>query len=139
MVQGDGQALAWLDELTADVRRWHNLVLDRSGGAAGEPTARLLASCARPFQTAFGLELFATDVDKAAALFHGIITSHAFVDGTKRTASIVTFWFLGSRGSLPYEPSMLALRLVGEVAVETASGRLTVEEVAMWLRRIFAA
>jgi len=47
--------------------------------------AHLLASCAgRPTMTMFGDDLFPGIVAKAAALLHGIITSHPLVDGNKR-------------------------------------------------------
>ena len=36
------------------------------------------------------------------------------------------------------EPSSLQMRMLGELAVETASGGVTVEDVVFWLERIFA-
>lgn len=137
MAEGDGQAVAWLDRLVADVRRYHALVLKLSGGAAGEHTARLFASCARPFQSAFGEDAFADDVERAAALFHGIICDHAFVDGNKRTATVAVILVLVAKGYVADEPTDLQVRLLGEVAVETAMSRLDVRDVADWLHRIF--
>jgi hypothetical protein len=58
MAEGNGEEVAWLEELVADLRELHDEVITASGGRAGEHTARLFASCARPFQTALGKDLF---------------------------------------------------------------------------------
>ncbi|MHB8375776.1 MAG: type II toxin-antitoxin system death-on-curing family toxin [Dehalococcoidia bacterium] len=137
MAEGHGEEVGWFDQLVANIRECHALVLETSGGAAGEHTARLLASCARPFQSAFGEDAFADDVERAAALFHGIIAGHAFVDGNKRTATITAILFLIARGHLTDKPTTIQVRLLGEVAVETAMSRLDVRDVADWLHRIF--
>ncbi len=136
MAEGDGQEVAWLDELVEQIRRLHDLVLERSGGVAGEHTARLHASCARPFQTAFGELIFALDIEQGAVLFHGLICNHVFVDGNKRTGTLALILFLTARGYIRDAPSQLQIRLIGEVAVATASGALDVNDVAKWLRRI---
>ena len=73
----------------------------------------------------------------SSALFHGIITSHAFVDGNKRTASIACASLLRAFDYIDHSPSSLEAALLGDVAVETATGRLDVDAVAVWLRRIF--
>lgn len=136
MVQGDGEPLAWFDELVDKIREWHVYIIEETGGASGENTARLLGSVGRAFQTAFGEDLFADDLAKAAALFHGIITSHAFTDGNKRTATATAFLFLISRGYLPDVPEPLRIRMLGDIALETASGGLSVEDVARWFHRV---
>lgn len=43
------------------------------------------AALNRPFATFGGEDLFPTHFDKAAAIMHGIITGHPFLDGNKRT------------------------------------------------------
>ena len=51
----------------------------------------LEGALARPLQgLADGTEFFPTVPLKAAALFHGVIKGHAFVDGNKRTAAMLT-------------------------------------------------
>lgn len=137
MAEGNGEAVTWLDDLVGILRHQHAAALDDGGGLPGEHTEKLYASCARPFHTAFGQYLFRSPVLVTAATFHGIITSHVFVDGNKRTASIACLGMLGAFGYGPEQPSELQVRLLGEVAVETASGRLDVDAVAVWLRRIF--
>ncbi|WP_346353105.1 Fic family protein [Azotosporobacter soli] len=55
----------------------------------------LESACARPYSTAGRKELFASEFEKAAALFHGIISNHCFHNGNKRTALLSTLYFLG--------------------------------------------
>ena len=137
MAQGDGEEVAWLDALVTDVRAWHEGILDESGGLRGEHGDRLRAACARPFQSAFGEFIFATDFARAGALFHGIISAHVFVDGNKRTAVIATVGFLLAR-QLITKPDNLRIALLGEVALATARSELNAESVAYWLERILS-
>lgn len=52
----------------------------------------------RPFATAGGSDLYSTPMDKAAALFHGVISNHCFHNGNKRAALLLTMCFLDSCG-----------------------------------------
>ena len=89
MAQGDDGQVAWLEELVQEeVRHMHAKVLETSGGMFGEHTSSLDAACARPFQSAFGEEMYATIYEKVAALFHAIISDHPFAEGNKRTATV---------------------------------------------------
>ena len=137
MAEGNGEEVGWLDDLVEAIRAHHNDALSDGGGLSGEHTERLYAACARPFQTGFGDWLYSSPVLMAAALFHGIITGHVFVDGNKRTGSIACASLLNAFDYLHHDPSSLETALLGEVAVETASGGLDVEGAAVWLRRIF--
>ena len=57
--------------------------------------AHLLDSAVnRPFQSAFGKSIHRTILDKAAALFHSLVTNHPFSNGNKRTAVIAVDQFL---------------------------------------------
>jgi len=139
MGQGDGREVAWLDAIVDGVREVHEVMIEVGGGAPGEHTASLYAACARPFQTAFGEPLFDDPVARVAAIFHAIICDHVFVDGNKRTGTGVALLYLTAEGILPVPDPQedLKLALLGEVALATASGRLTVEQVTYWIRRIF--
>jgi death-on-curing protein len=139
VAEGDGREVTWLDEFVAAIRDVHDQIIRQSGGAAGEHTELLYSACARPFQSAFGEPIYPTPVGRAAALFHAIICDHAFVDGNKRTATVTAILILSSEGYLQLDPpSHLQVTLLGEVALETASGGLAVEQVGHWLERIFA-
>ena len=119
MAQGDGGQVEWLDDLVNVLRSLHDHAVQISGGMLGEHTALLYSAVARPYQTAFGELLYETPVAQAAALFHAIISNHAFVDGNKRTATLAVIFVLSASGQylrwpdLP--PSELQVRLLGEL------------------------
>ena len=139
MDQGNGAEVEWINDLVASIRQVHDELLKIGGGRSGERTASLLAACARPYQTFDGQFLHEDPYHRAAAIFHGIICDHVFVDGNKRTGTIAAIFVLASEDCLPdhNEYGHLRLTLLGEVALETAQGRLSVSEVAFWIRRIF--
>jgi prophage maintenance system killer protein len=70
---------------------------------------------------------------------HAIICGHAFVDGNKRTGCLAALYMLAGHGVITVErpPSGLQVRSLGDLALETAFGKLTVEQVMHWLHRIF--
>jgi prophage maintenance system killer protein len=133
----DGEPIGWLAALADAVRQVHARAIRLGGGMQGEYPGRLESVCGRPFQSAFGEGLYPSTSFKAAALFHGIIAGHPFADGNKRTASLMAVTLLTAAGFLEARPTSLQLRLVGEVAIETAlPGSMSVEEIAFWLERI---
>jgi death-on-curing protein len=92
----------------------------------------LESACARPFQTAFQAEAYPTVLEKAAALFHGLIANHPFHDGNKRTAVVALDAFLAANdyllGLLPEEMYDLAIETaaarVNNISVEAILGRI---------------
>jgi death-on-curing protein len=58
----------------------------------------LESAASRPFSSAGGKDAFPETFDKAAALFHGIISNHSFYNGNKRTALLSVLYFLGDEG-----------------------------------------
>lgn len=52
------------------------------------------SAAARPFYTVFGKDAYPTIIEKAVALFHSLISNHAFANGNKRTAVIALDHFL---------------------------------------------
>jgi death-on-curing protein len=55
----------------------------------------LESACARPFVTANGRDLFVSEYEKGAVIFHGIISNHCFYNGNKRTALLSALYYLG--------------------------------------------
>ncbi|MDD1966158.1 type II toxin-antitoxin system death-on-curing family toxin [Pseudomonas putida] len=55
----------------------------------------LESACARPFMTANGKDLYSSDYQKGAVIFHGIISNHCFYNGNKRTALLSALYYLG--------------------------------------------
>ena len=133
MAEGDGEQVEWLDAFVRSVTEWHERIIDQFGGVHGVHAAKLYAACARPFHTFDGVLLYSDLYLQAAALLHGIICDHAFVDGNKRTATI----FASVLIPMDSPPIPLQMRLLGDVALDTAMGTLSVEQVAYWMERIF--
>jgi death-on-curing protein len=81
----------------------HEIIIAETGGLPGLRDAAMLhAAVARPFATFDGQDLYPSQLEKAGALFHSLIKSHPFIDGTKRTAFSAALFFLESCGySLP--------------------------------------
>ncbi len=81
------------------VLRLHARLLDRFGGAPGvrDPGA-LDAALTRPFAAFGGYEAFPSVPEKAAALLHGLVTAHAFVDGNERVGLAATLVWLELNG-----------------------------------------
>ena len=138
MGQGDGQEVEWLDALVDLVRDIHGWMLQIGGGAPGEHAASLYSACARPFQSAFGENIYVTAYERAAAILHAIVCDHVFVDGNKRTGTAAAMVFLYAEDVPISDPQeALRLALLGQVTLEAASGSLTVDQVTFWVRRIF--
>ena len=136
-------------ELVVRVYELHEVAISDSGGMEGlRDSAMLHAAVARPFASFDGVDLYMGDFEKAAALFHSLIKSHPFMDGTKRTAFLSALYFLSNRGySLPdHFPKDEVIRFCLAVAEEnaqqfenTAFQPMTVAEIAAWFRQLLAS
>ena len=118
-----------LDEI---VPALHGRQLAEHGGSAGVRDAGLLASAlARPRQLfAYG-GVEATLPRLAAAYAYGIARNHAFVDGNKRTAFVVSLLFLKLNG-LNLEA---AQEEKYEVFMALAAGELDETALAAWIAK----
>jgi death-on-curing protein len=146
-LQNEGRA----DEvarLLVRVYEIHEIIIAETGGLPGLREATLLHSAvARPFATFDSQELYSSDFDKAAALFHSLIKSHPFIDGTKRTAFAAALFFLETCGfSLP---KRFPLDEVIDFCVSIAEENLrqsrgeyveprTIVEIAAWFQELLA-
>ena len=72
----------------------------------------------------------ADEYTQAATLLWGLIRSHAFVQGNKRTATAIAFFFLERAGYTIATTDDEILELVYAIS----AGKMPVEEVAGWLR-----
>lgn len=79
---------------TADALFFHQLLIERYGGASGLRDAGALESALHRPQTGY----YDTLVHEAAALLESLIQNHPFVDGNKRVAFAVTDIFLRING-----------------------------------------
>jgi death on curing protein len=124
----------------------HELIIGETGGIIGLREASMLHSAiARPFATYDGHDLYTTDFEKAAALFHSLIKSHPFMDGTKRTAFTSTLYFLAICGYAI--PERFPMDKVIDFCVSVAEENLrqsrgenitprTINEIAEWLKKL---
>jgi death-on-curing protein len=76
----------------------------------------------RPFQSAFGRAAYPTTVEKAAALFHSLVTNHPFENGNKRTAVIAADVFLAANWYFLYLGQDAIYRLATKTAQHNAMG-----------------
>jgi death-on-curing family protein len=127
----------------------HERVIARDGGGLeGIRDAALLhAAVARPFATFGEVELYPTDFDKAAALFHSLIKSYPFMEGTKRTAFAAAVYVLHARGYMlqrPFLKDEIIRFCVGlaEEGQRLAEGQpvavQTIMQIAEWLQGLVA-
>jgi death-on-curing protein len=145
VAQGDGGQVedtesyeASLASLATSTINLHELILKESGGVHGVNAASLYAALARPFASAYGEFVYSTPYEMAAAVFHAVICDHVFTDGNKRTATLLAMYFLaGFKVIDNSQVDELKVRMLGDVALETAKGNVSVEQVTDWLRRIF--
>jgi death-on-curing protein len=139
-----------IGRLLVRVYEIHQRVLAKGGGGLeGILNAAMLhAAVARPFATFGGVELYPDDFEKAAALFHSLIKSHPFMDGTKRTAFAAAIYFLHERGyslqrPLPQDEVIRFCVQVAEEAARQAEGEdvrpKTISEIAAWFRGLLEA
>ncbi len=114
-----------------EVLTLHQLALDAHGGSIGVRDPGLLQSAmAAPRQTMFGEELYPGIADKSAILLYLLTQNHPFVDGNKRTALLVCFWFLESNGhTLDVEKEALY-----QFTIDIASGQLDKNAVTIWMQ-----
>ena len=118
----------WLDQRV--IEAVHDRLLAEHGGVSGLRDAGLLVSAlARPWNRA----AYDKDPDLcalAAAYAVGIVRSHPFVDGNKRTAFMAAYIFLARNGLRLSVSEDDATRAV----LALAAGDVTEEAFAAWLR-----
>ena len=69
--------------------------------------------------------------EKAAALLHGVATSHGFADGNKRTALTLTLFMIEESGfTVIVRPG----EAIDDVPVDLVEGRLSQDDLVAWFR-----
>src|SRR5260370_27493261 len=128
---------AWVeyihDELISKI--WPEVGHIRSRGV--KDRVLLESAVGRPFQTVFGEDAYPSVTDKAAALFHSLVSNHPFPDGNKRTAVLSLHHFLLANGFFAFLSNDEAY----ETAKRTASYRehgLTHEQVFREIQKLLA-
>ena len=118
------------------VLRMHSRQIERFGGSPGlRDEGALDAALARPQATFGGEDLYPTLAEKAAALFHSLVSNHPFVDGNKRTAAMCAELFLLVNGFevLASDDDLEKLTMA------SARGEREAEEIAIWFEQRLSA
>jgi death-on-curing protein len=106
-------------------------MIDDYGGLKGVLNAGLLQSALEAPKASFGgAQVYKTVFDKAAAYLFHISRNHPFVDGNKRTASMVSIAFLDAN-----EVTFFFLQKnYEELILKTAMGLVSKKEIAKFFR-----
>jgi death on curing protein len=108
----------------------HAEQLSEHGGADGIRDENLLDSALAKPRNVFAYEEKADIFQLAASYAFGIARNHAFLDGNKRTALVVSLAFL-DRNGWDIEATREEMYFT---FLHLAEGRLKEEELALWLR-----
>jgi death-on-curing protein len=110
----------------------HFRVIEETGGGHGIRDLPLLESAvSRPMATFDRDDLYPDLFTKAAALMHGIIKNHPFLDGNKRTAITAASIFL-LRNGYALKTSNRALE---QFTLKTASEKREISDIARWFEK----
>lgn len=96
---------------------------------------KLEGALANPLQT-FGSDyLYASPIERAAALLAGVCKAHAFIDANKRTAWLTTVSYMQETGfNLQQVPPIAAADFVVEVATQGGRDLAPISrQLAQWL------
>jgi death-on-curing protein len=109
----------------------HARLIEETGGSHALRDLRLLLSASeRPKASFDSQDLYTAVFTKAAALMDSLVRNHPFVDGNKRTGVSASGLYLMRNGH-----RLVATNLELEtLALAVAQSRLTVDEIADWLR-----
>jgi death-on-curing protein len=110
----------------------HRSLLQATGGAPGiRDVGALESAVAQPKATFDGGDLYATLIEKAAALAFSLVQNHPFVDGNKRVGHAAMETFLVLNGSEIDAPVDDQERLM----LDLAAGQIGRGELIDWLRQ----
>lgn len=111
----------------------HEKQIDEHGGLHGIRDLPSLESCLLRPQILVAYGYPAADIAALAACYaHGIARRHAFLDGNKRTSSVVTRTFLNLNGYDYAASTDEATRL--EIWKHLGDGSMSEESLAEWMR-----
>lgn len=108
----------------------HELIIERFSGTTGIRDLKALESAlSRPFMTFDQKELYATPVEKAAALIESVISNHPFIDGNKRLGYVLMrYLLLDSRMDIVADEDEKF-----DFVISIAEGHLSFDHIHSWL------
>ncbi|MGD1843031.1 MAG: type II toxin-antitoxin system death-on-curing family toxin [Thermonemataceae bacterium] len=110
----------------------HTKAIEKFGGSQGVRDNHLLLSAIqRPYTTFDQQELYASEIDKAAAVLESIVRNHPFSDGNKRTGYILMrLWLLQAQIDITATASEKY-----DFIISIAEGKLSFEEIKAWIEQ----
>jgi death-on-curing protein len=118
--------------LVEDVIEIHADQIQRYGGSPGIRDVELLKSALGMPEAGFGDQYLHADLfEMAAAYLYHIVQNHPFIDGNKRTGTMVAFVFLKLNGLTLEAPESVFETLV----LEAAQGQVEKEGIAKFFRK----
>jgi death-on-curing protein len=118
----------------ADLIAIHETLIAEFGGMRGITEAgfgRLEAAAAVPQASMFGEDIYATTIEKAAALCLAIVRGHPFSDGNKRVALVALDLFLEHNGCALAATNEQAYGMI----MALARGEMRQGELAEWVEQ----
>ena len=114
-----------------DILLVHDAMLALGGGRPGiSRMESVLGAIGRPY-----IGYFETLEEKAAALMHGVASSHGFSDGNKRTATAITLVMIGRSG---HRIDLRDGERLDDVPVDLIEGRISQDDLIVWFRERLA-
>uniref|UniRef100_UPI0025E8A41E type II toxin-antitoxin system death-on-curing family toxin n=1 Tax=uncultured Flavobacterium sp. TaxID=165435 RepID=UPI0025E8A41E len=94
----------------------------------------LESALGRPYATFEGIDLYETDVDKAAAILESIVINHPFVDGNKRTGYVLMRLLLMQSGF----DIIVSQDDKYTFVIEVTEGKHTIDSIKSWINQHLA-
>ncbi len=114
------------------VLKLHDELIDRHGGVKGILSLSLLQSALEMPRASYqGQDLHKTVFDKAAAYLFHITKNHPFVDGNKRTASMLSMLFLVDNDI----PFLIDEAEYEKLVLNVATSLVTKSEIAKFFKK----
>ena len=114
-----------------DVLNIHDILIDKFGGTKGVRDQGALESAInRPYATFGELDLYPSQIEKAAAIFESILINHPFLDGNKRTAYVLMKLILLEDGLAIYADQDEKYQMV----ISASKGDIRFAEIVKWLQ-----
>ena len=114
-----------------DVLNIHDILIDKFGGTKGVRDQGALESAInRPYATLGELDLYPSQIEKAAAIFESVLINHPFIDGNKRTAYVLMKLILLEDGLAIYADQDEKYQMV----ISASKGDIRFAEIVKWLQ-----
>lgn len=106
-------------------------LINKYGGSHGTRDMNgLLSAINRPFQTFDSIDLYPTNIEKAAAITQSLVINHPFIDGNKRIAYFMCVYFI----ALDNLKLSCNKEHKKDFIISIAEGKLDFDAIVEWLR-----